>query len=137
MKKLIYIFLLLLSGSTIFASSSDFAWGSLFGFATGSIASEMRRYQQPCKPNMYVYAKPEPAVCFIPEVQPQVIYCTQPQQISNQTKTRMVKNEQHCIECELEAKKIELQKMQEENRKKEFALKEKELELQILKLKQD
>jgi len=136
MKKIIYMVPFLLCASTALAKSCgrDFAWGTFAGFTTGMLASEMSRYKQPNKPSLYVVHQPRPSVYVVPQpVAHQVVYYPQAQQVQQTTETRIIKNEN---KCEVEARQLELQIIKEQNRKKELALREKELDIQLFKLKQ-
>jgi len=138
MKKLIYMVPILLCASNSFAKNfgGGFACGSFAGFASGMIANEMTRYRQPNRPSLYVVSppRPQPSVYVVPQpVQPQVVYYEQPAHFNHTTETRIIKNES---KYEVEAKQLELQIMKEANRKKELALREKELDIQLFKLKQ-
>lgn len=120
---------ILLCASNLTAKNfgSGFAWGSFAGLTTGMIASNMNRYQQPCKPSLYVVhaTKPHPDVVVVPQApQPQIVYYPQPQQVNHATETRIITNEPKCEECEMETKQLELQILKEQNRKKELALRE-------------
>jgi len=131
MKKIIFTLSLLLCTSALFAKNfgEGFAWGSMFGFTTNAIVNNMSRYQQPCKPSLYIYPKPEVYV-----TQPQVVYYPQPQ-VNHTTQTHIIKQPE-CQECVMESNQVQLQILKEQNRKKKLALKEKKLDAQLLKLRQ-
>lgn len=143
MKKLMYLLPILLCASNSSAKhfGSGFAWGSFAGFTTGMIA---KRYQPHTPPSLYVVhhqSRPQySAIVSQPVPVQQVVYQQQPAQLNQITQTRIIKEEQPncntCYECKVEAKQLKLEKLREQNKKKELALKEKELDIQILKLKQ-
>lgn len=139
MKKILYALPILLCASTISAGSADFAWGAMFGCGVNAIANNMSRYHQPCKPSLYVYAKPD--VYVVPQpvaqpIQPQVVCYPRPQTVSHTTETHIIKDQSNCKECEFESNQVQLQILKEQNRKKKLALKEKKLDAELLKLKQ-
>lgn len=138
MKKILYALPILLCASTISAGSADFALGTMFGCGINAIANNMSRYHQPCKPSLYVYAKPDVYVVPQPVAQPmqsQVVYYPQPQAVGHTTQTRIIKDS-NCPECEFESNQVQLQILKEQNRKKKLALKEKKLDRELRKLKQ-
>lgn len=131
MKKLFYLLIIILSTSTVQAKSwgSGFAWGTLAGFATSEITNKAHRI----KPHLYVvnHHVPQPPVYVVQE--PNVVYYPQLRQPICTHKEVNLKKEDSS---ELHLKQIELDILKEQNRKKELALKEKELDIQLFKLKQ-